>query len=68
MLVVNGALEVESLQTLEQICATLGTSLSYALLKPLHPVTKGIRLLGLTLSSLGEKSWKASPTQPDTLG
>ena len=42
--------------------------LSYALLKPLFPVTKGIRLLGLTLSSLGEKSWKASPTQPDTLG
>jgi nucleotidyltransferase/DNA polymerase involved in DNA repair len=35
--------------------------LSYALLKPLFPVTKGIRLLGLTLSSLGEKSWKASP-------
>jgi DNA polymerase IV len=29
--------------------------LSYALLKPLFPVTKGIRLLGITLSSLGEQ-------------
>jgi hypothetical protein len=29
--------------------------LSYALLEPLFPVTKGIRLLGMTLSSLGEK-------------
>jgi len=29
--------------------------LSYALLEPLFPVTKGIRLLGMTLSSLGEQ-------------
>ncbi len=29
--------------------------LSYALLEPLFLFTKGIRLLGITLSSLGEK-------------
>jgi nucleotidyltransferase/DNA polymerase involved in DNA repair len=34
--------------------------LSYALLEPLFPVTKGIRLLGMTLSSLAEKRWIAS--------
>jgi DNA polymerase IV len=35
--------------------------LSYALLEPLFPVTKGIRLLGLTLSSLGEKQPESEP-------
>ena len=35
--------------------------LSYALLEPLFPVTKGIRLLGLTLSSLGEKLLESEP-------
>jgi DNA polymerase IV len=35
--------------------------LSYALLKPLFPVTKGIRLLGITLSSLGEKQLESEP-------
>jgi DNA polymerase IV len=35
--------------------------LSYALLEPLFPVTKGIRLLGLTLSSLGEKQLESEP-------
>ena len=34
--------------------------LSYALLEPLFPVTKGI-LLGLTLSSLGEKQLESEP-------
>ena len=35
--------------------------LSYALLKPLFPVTKGIRLLGMTLSSLDEKQLESEP-------
>ena len=35
--------------------------LSYALLEPLFPVTKGIRPLGITLSSLGEKQPKGEP-------
>ena len=35
--------------------------LSYALLEPLFPVTKGIRLLGITLSSLGEKQLESEP-------
>ena len=35
--------------------------LSYALLEPLFPVTKGIRLLGMTLSSLGEKQLESEP-------
>jgi DNA polymerase IV len=35
--------------------------LSYALLEPLFPVTKGIRLLGMTLSSLGEKQLDSEP-------
>src|ERR1700730_9930569 len=35
--------------------------LSYALLEPLFPVTKGIRLLGITLSSLGEKQLESGP-------
>ena len=35
--------------------------LSYALLEPLFPVTKGIRLLGVTLSSLGEKQLESEP-------
>ncbi len=35
--------------------------LSYALLEPLFPVTKGIRLLGITLSSLGEKQLEREP-------
>jgi DNA polymerase-4 len=35
--------------------------LSYALLEPLFPVTKGIRLLGITLSSLGEKQLESKP-------
>jgi DNA polymerase IV len=35
--------------------------LSYALLEPLFPVTKGIRLLGTTLSSLGEKHLESEP-------
>jgi DNA polymerase IV len=35
--------------------------LSYALLEPLFPVTKGIRLLGITLSSLGQKQPKGEP-------
>jgi DNA polymerase-4 len=35
--------------------------LSYALLEPLFPVTKGIRLLGMTLSSLGEKHQESEP-------
>jgi hypothetical protein len=35
--------------------------LSYALLEPLFPVTKGIRLLGMTLSSLGEKQPESEP-------
>src|SRR5580700_5138584 len=35
--------------------------LSYALLEPLFPVTKGIRLLGMTLSSLGGKQLKSEP-------
>src|ERR1700732_829995 len=35
--------------------------LSYALLEPLFPVTKGIRLLGMTLSSLGEKQQESEP-------
>ena len=35
--------------------------LSYALLEPLFPVTKGIRLLGLTLSSLGGKQLESEP-------
>jgi DNA polymerase IV len=35
--------------------------LSYALLEPLFPVTKGIRLLGMTLSSLGEKELECEP-------
>jgi hypothetical protein len=34
---------------------------SYALLEPLFPVTKGIRLLGMTLSSLGEKHPESEP-------
>jgi hypothetical protein len=34
---------------------------SYALLEPLFPVTKGIRLLGMTLSSLGEKQPESEP-------
>ena len=36
-------------------------SYSYALLEPLFPVTKGIRLLGMTLSSLGEKQLESEP-------
>src|ERR1700726_1676803 len=35
--------------------------LSYALLEPLFPVTKGIRLLGITLSSLAEKQLESDP-------
>ena len=35
--------------------------LSYALLGPLFPVTKGIRLLGMTLSSLGGKQLESEP-------
>ncbi len=35
--------------------------LSHALLEPLFPVTKGIRLLGITLSSLGEKQLESEP-------
>jgi DNA polymerase-4 len=35
--------------------------LSYALLEPLFPVTKGIRLLGITLSSLSEKQLEREP-------
>jgi DNA polymerase IV len=35
--------------------------LSYALLKPLFPVTKGIRLRGITLSSFGEKQLESEP-------
>ena len=35
--------------------------LSNALLEPLFPVTKGIRLLGMTLSSLGEKQLESEP-------
>jgi hypothetical protein len=35
--------------------------LSYALLEPLFPVTKGIRLLGITMSSLGEKQLESEP-------
>jgi DNA polymerase IV len=35
--------------------------LSDALLEPLFPVTKGIRLLGITLSSLGEKHPESEP-------
>ena len=35
--------------------------ISYALLEPLFPVTKGIRLLGMTLSSLGEKQLESGP-------
>jgi DNA polymerase IV len=35
--------------------------LSYALLEPLFPVTKGIRLLGTTLSSLGENQPESEP-------
>jgi DNA polymerase IV len=35
--------------------------LSYALLEPLFPVTKGIRLLGITLSSLGENQPESEP-------
>ena len=34
---------------------------AYALLEPLFPVTKGIRLLGMTLSSLGEKQLESEP-------
>jgi len=34
---------------------------SYALLEPLFPVTKGIRLLGMTLSSLAEKQLESEP-------
>jgi DNA polymerase-4 len=35
--------------------------LSYALLEPLFPVTKGIRLLGITLSSFSEKQLEREP-------
>jgi DNA polymerase-4 len=35
--------------------------LSRALLEPLFPVTKGIRLLGMTLSSLGGKRLGSEP-------
>src|ERR1700738_1682022 len=35
--------------------------LGYALLEPLFPVTKGTRLLGMTLSSLGEKQLEGGP-------
>src|SRR6195256_6000215 len=35
--------------------------LSYALREPLFPVTKGIRLLGMTLSSLAEKQLESEP-------
>ena len=35
--------------------------LSYGLLEPLFPLTKGIRLLGMTLSSLGEKQLESEP-------
>jgi DNA polymerase-4 len=38
--------------------------LSYALLEPLFPATKGIRLLGMTLSSLGEKQLESEPQLP----
>jgi hypothetical protein len=34
---------------------------SVTLLEPLFPVTKGIRLLGRTLSSLGEKQLESEP-------
>jgi DNA polymerase-4 len=35
--------------------------LSHALLEPLFPVAKGIRLLGITLSSLSEKQLEREP-------
>ena len=35
--------------------------LNYALLEPLFPVTKGIRLLGITLSALSEKQLEREP-------
>src|ERR1700738_3051496 len=35
--------------------------LGYALLEPLFPVTKGIRLLGMSLSSLGGKQLESGP-------
>ena len=38
---------------IEQLC--------YALLEPLFPVTKGIRLLGITLSALSEKQLEREP-------
>ena len=41
--------------------------LSDALLEPLFPVTKGIRLLGMTLSSLGEKQLESEPQLSLTL-
>jgi nucleotidyltransferase/DNA polymerase involved in DNA repair len=41
--------------------------LSYALLEPLFPVTKGIRLLGMTLSSLGERQLESEPQLSLTL-
>jgi DNA polymerase-4 len=41
--------------------------LSHALLEPLFPVTKGIRLLGMTLSSLGEKQLESEPQLSLTL-
>jgi DNA polymerase-4 len=43
------------------------SSATYALLEPLFPVTKGIRLLGMTLSSLGEKQLESEPQLSLTL-
>ena len=50
-------------RTAQALFSTRGEieQLSYALLEPLFPVTKGIRLLGITLSSLGEKQPKGEP-------
>jgi DNA polymerase IV len=41
-------------------CAEI-EQLGYALLQPLFPVSKGIRLLGVTLSSLGEQQPESEP-------
>jgi len=51
---------LESGQTLFSTRAEI-EQLSYALLEPLFPVSKGIRLLGMTLSSLGEKHQESEP-------
>jgi DNA polymerase IV len=44
-------------RTGQALCSTRTEieQLSYALLEPLFPFTKGIRLLGITMSSLGGK-------------